>query len=197
MEGGEVIALRDVTSANLRIAREIRGDARKLAGELYRDGTIDNALILGPPGSGKTTLLRDLIRALSDGEGERSGLRVAVADERSELAGSFGHLALGARTDVLSGCPKALAIPMLLRAMSPQVVAVDEITVPADISAMEQAVGCGAALLATAHGSGTEDLGRRPLYRRMMERGIFRIVITIRVADGRRVTQSVPAEAVL
>jgi len=66
------------------------------------------------------------------------------------------------------------------------VVAVDEITAPEDILAMEQAVGCGVALLATAHGACAEDLRRRPLYRLMLEKGIFHRLVTIRVEKGQR-----------
>lgn len=185
-QGDRVVALRELTSADLRIARHVRGGAREIIETLYRDGRLQSTLIVAPPGAGKTTLLRDLICTVSDGSEGHGSLRVAVADERGELAGAFGRLALGAHTDVLTGCPKATAILMLLRAMSPQVVAVDEITVPEDVRAMEQAMGCGAVLLATAHGNGTEDLRRRPLYREMMARGIFRNVVTIRVEDGLR-----------
>ena len=45
----------------------------------------------GPSGVGKTTLLRDLIRAVSDGEGGPA-LRVGVADERGELAAMLCRL---------------------------------------------------------------------------------------------------------
>ena len=196
MEQGRIMALRDVTSADLRIARFLHGDAHRLAEALFADGALQNTLILAPPGAGKTTLLRDLIRAVSDGDAGRAGLRVAVADERGELAGGSGQPELGARTDVLSGCPKAVAIPMLLRAMSPQVIAVDEITAPEDIQAMEQTVGCGVALLATAHGSSAEDMLHRPLYRRLMGKKIFRRILTIRIWNGKRITGMIPADEI-
>lgn len=190
-EGGTVRNLRHLSGANLRVARQLCGIARPVADRLWREGQLENTLILAPPGAGKTTLLRDLIRCISEGE-SGPGLRVAVADERGELAAAWQGIAqmeLGRRTDVLSGCPKAVGIPMLLRGMNPQVIAVDEITVREDICAMEQAVGCGVSLLATAHGNGMEDLRRRPLYREMMDKGIFSKLITICVSDGeRRVT---------
>lgn len=188
MEGERVQNLRDISSADLRVARQLRGTARSVAGQLWQAGQLQNTLILAPPGAGKTTLLRDLIRCVSEGE-VGPPQRVAVADERGELAAAWQgwpRMELGRCTDVLDGCPKAQAIPMLLRGMSPQVIAVDEITQREDIRAMEQAVGCGAALLATAHGSGAEDLRRRPLYRELMEKGIFHKLVTIRVEQGKR-----------
>jgi len=183
-EGTRIHALRDLSGANLRVARQIKGVALQTARQLCGEGSVPNTLILAPPGAGKTTLLRDLIRCLSEGETGRA-FRVAVADERGELSGR-GCLELGSRTDVLDGCPKALAIPILLRGMNPQVIAVDEITVREDILAMEQAVGCGVSLLATAHGCGRKDLGRRTVYRELLEQGIFEMLVTIQVQEGQR-----------
>lgn len=51
-------------------------------------------------------------------------------DERSEIAGSFMGIPqndVGLRTDVLDGCPKIQGMMLLMRSMSPAVVAVDEI----------------------------------------------------------------------
>lgn len=188
MEGDRVQNLRDLSSADLRVARQVGGAARSIVGQLWQGGQLKNTLILAPPGAGKTTLLRDLIRCLSGGEGGQA-VRVAVADERGELAAVWqgrAQMDLGRCTDVLCGCPKAQAIPLLLRGMNPQVIAVDEITVQEDIWAMEQAVGCGVALVATAHGGGIEDMERRPLYRQMMDQGIFQKLVTIRVEGGKR-----------
>lgn len=187
-EGGQMQNLRHISGADLRVARQIQGTAGPIADRLWQDGRLENTLILAPPGAGKTTLLRDLIRCISEGE-SGPALRVAVVDERGELAATwqgYAQMELGRHTDVLSGCPKALGIPLLLRGMNPQVIAVDEITVQEDIRAMEQAVGCGVVLLATAHGNGVEDLQRRPLYRRMMDEGIFRNLITIHGKGGVR-----------
>ena len=192
MEGGAIHALRDLSGANLRVARQKKGIAGPTAAVLCGEGQLPNTLILAPPGAGKTTLLRDLIRCLSAGETGRP-LRVAVADERGELAALWHgrpSMDLGSCTDILDSCPKALAIPMLLRGMNPQVIAVDEITDREDVAAMEQAVGCGVALLATAHGGGLQDLKRRPLYREMAEKRIFQMLVTIRVEEGRRVIQT-------
>jgi len=188
---GRICGIRDYSAANLRIARQILGAARPLVGRLWNEERLSSSLILAPPGMGKTTLLRDLIRCISEGEG-CPPLRVSVADERGEIAALYGgkpQLDVGRHTDVLGGCPKARGLLMLLRAMNPQVLAVDEVTAAEDVQALEQAAGCGAALLATAHGTDRGDMMRRAVYRQLLERGIFQKLILIRLEKGQRVYQ--------
>lgn len=164
---GQVQTLRQPTSLVIRVARAVPGCAEPLLAALT-----DSTLILGPPGAGKTTLLRDAVRLLSD----RRRCRVGLADERGELSAATGEgpgLPVGSRTDVLVAVPKAEAVMMLLRTMGPEWIALDEITAPADIEALERAAYCGVRLLATAHGDGMDDLHRRPLYRRLLAMGVF------------------------
>ena len=185
VEDGEVRTLTAFSSLSIRIPREQVGVALPLLKQLTEDGRPCSTLILGPPGEGKTTLLRDMIRLLSD----RMGLRVALADERGEIAAMYRgtpQLQVGRHTDVMDACPKALAIPALLRAMNPQVIAVDEVALPADVEAMERASHTGTALLATVHARTPDDLRRRPLLSSMMELGIFQRTVIIERAEGGR-----------
>ena len=117
--------------------------------------------------------------------------RVGVADERGELGAGSLRYDLGPRTDVLENLPKAQGMMMLLRAMSPQVLAADEITAPEDIAAVEQAAGCGVSLLVTAHGRDRADLERRPLYRDLLALGVFRRLVTIGLTGEKRTYQVV------
>ena len=169
----------------IRFPRRLTGVARPVLPKLLEGGRLESTLLLSPPGLGKTTLLRDLIRCLSLGEGCPPH-RVGVADQRGELGAGALRRDLGPRTDVLENCPKAQGMGMLLRAMSPQVLAVDEITAPEDIAAIREAAGCGVTLLATAHGKDRSDLDRRPLYRDLMALGVFRrLVVIAQSGEGR------------
>ncbi|MGN0978947.1 MAG: ATPase, T2SS/T4P/T4SS family [Candidatus Avoscillospira sp.] len=174
MERGVLQNLSMPSSVVIRIAHEIPGCANDLLPKLR-----GSTLLLGPPGSGKTTLLRDAVRLLSDRRRQRMGL----ADQRGEVSAMVSgvpQLQVGSRTDVLVRVDKAAAVLMLLRTMNPQWIAMDEITAPEDAAALEQAAYCGVNLLATAHGSGLEDLKRRPLYRRLLDGGVFETVAVLR-----------------
>lgn len=181
VENGQVVNLREISSLSLRIAREVRGLAGEVLPKLWNGQALESTLILSPPGGGKTTLLRDLIRAISTGEG-CPPRRVGISDERGELAAMAGGrptLDIGSRSDVMDGSPKALGLMALLRGMNPQVLAVDEITAAEDVAAIQEAAGCGVTLLATAHAARRSDLDRRPLYRALMGQGIFTRLVFI------------------
>ena len=181
---GEITGFSIISSIALRISREMKGVANELYAKLVQGGNLQPTLIISPPGGGKTTLLRDMVRLLSDGN-----MRTALADERGEIAAMSGGTAqmdVGAKTDILDACPKAQAVMMLLRAMNPELIALDEITAPEDIEAITRARNCGVTLLATAHADNVQDLYARPLYRAMMEEKIFENVVVIKRQNKKR-----------
>ena len=71
MKDGHVATLRELSSLSIRVAKPAEGLAGPLIPKLLEDGWFLSTLIAAPPGTGKTTLLRELVRALSDGEGGR------------------------------------------------------------------------------------------------------------------------------
>lgn len=177
---GDARLLRGLSSVNIRVARQVNGLGEDLS--LCGQEGFRSTLILAPPGSGKTTLLRELCRRLS------RDFRVAIADERYEIAACADGLprfSVGS-CDVLSGGYKGETVPMLLRAMSPQILAVDEITREEDCRVLIDCIGCGCGLLATAHGSEPKDLLQRPAYRQLLENHVFQQVIVIEQTGGER-----------
>lgn len=166
VKDGRLVRFREISSFNIRIASEQRGAADGVTQMLFGDGgVISSALVVSPPGAGKTTLLRDIARRLSDGDGARRGLKVAVADERGELAGSYmGGLTLdvGARTDVMDGCPKAEAMLLMIRSMSPEAIVTDEIGSAEDVAAVKLAMSSGVAVMASVHAGSVEEAMGKP-----------------------------------
>lgn len=171
VENGRVQRLGYISFLNFRVAHACMGCSEELFRRLYGDGQYYHTLLFAPAGCGKTTFLRDLIRLLSN-----AGLRVGVADERSELAACHYGVPqhdLGLRTDVMDGCPKAEAMGMLLRSMTPQILVADEIGMEADVFAIRAAAGCGCKVVASAHGGSFEDLIRNPVLRTLWEERRF------------------------
>ena len=124
--GKTIEAFRDISSLNIRVAREVIGSANCIIDYILKPNGVKNTLIVAPPMGGKTTVLRDLSRQISN-----RGIKTAIADERGELAALFKGVPqnnVGLETDVLENVPKADAAIMLLRSMSPEVIITDEIS---------------------------------------------------------------------
>ena len=157
-KNGVFSGIREVSSLCIRIARDFPGVAAAAP-------PTGNLLILGAPGWGKTTLLRDYIRLRAEQE------TVAVVDERGELFPE--GFQPGKRMDVLLGSEKADGIDRVLRTMSPQCIAVDEITAEGDSRALCHAYGCGVKLVATAHAASLEEFYERPVYQPLIRMRLF------------------------
>lgn len=185
---GTLRTIRDISALNIRLAHEKKGCADRMMPYLYgTDGTVSDTLILSPPGAGKTTLLRDMIRQVSEGTRFGAGCPVSVVDERSELAACFQGIPqhdLGSRTDVMDACPKVCGMYMMIRSMSPQVLAVDEIGTAEDLEAVRYVMNCGCRILATIHAGSVEDLRLRPVLSEMMREKMFSRYVVLAKQPG-------------
>ncbi len=181
IEGGKVKNMKQISSMNIRISHEVLACADAIMPYVTENGRVCHTLLISPPRCGKTTMLRDLIRQVSDGNTWVKGSTVGVVDERSELGGCYMGIPqnhLGVRTDILDCCPKAEGMLMLIRAMGPQVIAVDEIGGQDELYALEYAMHCGCKMIATAHGASMEEIRTKPLFDRLIkERRFERYVV--------------------
>lgn len=152
----KIETLKDISSINIRIAREVVGCAEELYHSLFSQG-VRSLLLAGKPLSGKTTVLRDLARILG------ADHRVAVIDSRNEIAAvhkGTPSLSIGDNTDVLTGYPKHEGILTAIRTLSPEIIICDEIGDDAD--AVKQCIHCGVKLVASAHADSIKELYQRP-----------------------------------
>jgi stage III sporulation protein AA len=76
---------------------------------------------------------------------------------------------------------------MLLRTMSPQVIAIDELGAKEEFDAVYEILYSGCHLLATVHAHHVSELAEKPYMKELMETGqIDRLVEIQRAADGGR-----------
>lgn len=182
MQGGEIAGMNYIRFLNIRIAREVPGCAVGAVTYLLEGEQLCNTLVLSPPGIGKTTFLRDCIRLLSNGVMTSRGYRICVIDERSEIAASYRGIPqndVGRRTDVYDRCPKNPGMVMALRAMNPELIAVDELGTLRDYEAVRQVMYCGCKILGTMHAKDMEELEQKETMRKWVAQELFERYIVL------------------
>lgn len=174
--------IKHISFLNIRLAHQVIGCSDCILPYIVQESQLCHTLVISPPRCGKTTLLRDLIRQLSNGNQYCHGMTVGVVDERSELGACYQGKPqndLGCRTDILDSCPKVEGMMLLVRSMSPQVIAVDEVGSREDVEAMEYVMNCGVRLLATVHGNSIEDIKNKPVLGRLVREKVFERYIVL------------------
>lgn len=187
VEQNQIKTLKYISGMNIRIAHEVIGCSKGIMPYILNKDRVYHTLIISPPGCGKTTLLRDVIRQLSEGFCGYGPYTVGVVDERSEIAACYQGVPqnrLGERTDVLDACPKVEGMRMLLRAMAPQVIAVDEIGSREDCMALEEILNAGVSLICSVHGKNIEECFKRPALKELLEKGMFERLVVLSHRGG-------------
>lgn len=186
VDNGQVININYISSLNFRIARQKIGCSNDIVQDIIDEqtGSIHNTLIVSPPGCGKTTLLRDIVRNISNGIPNKDfkGKTVGVVDERGEIAAMYKGIPqndVGIRTDVIDNMPKPEAMRLLVRSMSPDVIACDEIGSIDDINAIDYAMCCGVKGIFTAHGNSLETINQNSELSKLLNKHIFERIILL------------------
>ena len=176
---GKMSGIREISSLNIRIARELHGCADELLRQVQH--LSGGLLLVGPPSCGKTTLLRDLARQLSLGA-TGSIQKVTVVDERSEIGGTYLGICqndLGL-CDVLDGYQKGEGILQAVRCLSPDFIVCDEVGKLSEIEAMKEGLNAGAAIIASAHAGSLQELLQREQAKRLILSEAFETVVLLK-----------------
>lgn len=175
-----------ISSLNFRIAREKIGSSKEIIKNIVnlKENDIYNTLIISPPGCGKTTVLRDILRNLSNGIKELNFMPkvIGLVDERGEIAATYRgepQKDVGIMTDVMNNFPKSIGIKMLIRSMSPQIIACDEIGGVDDVQAIKVAVCSGVKGIFTAHGKDIEEIIKNPELNQLIKENIIEKIVQL------------------
>lgn len=151
VDNGEVSTIKNISSINLRFAKEVKNCSLNALRFLCDDDKFCSTLVISPPNCGKTTFIRDLSYQLSTRQIEKN---ILIIDERNEISASINgipSLNIGENVDVYVGCSKQFGIINGIRTMSPDLIIVDEIITNEDFEALKFAFGSGVKIIATVH----------------------------------------------
>lgn len=160
----KLITFKNFTSLVLRIPHEIIGVGDKLN---LNYENFQNTLVISPPYGGKTTLIRDIARILS------KRYDTLIIDEREEIYNEA--FTFGQNVDVIRNAPKDMVLEGIIRALSPEIIVLDELLPQRDLSVIEEITRCGIKLVASLHGNNFEVI--KKLYPRITN--YFNNVITL------------------
>lgn len=173
-DGETLKTIDNISSLNIRIAREKNGLAKELFDQMPLD-SVGGFIIAGSPKSGKTTLLRDIARYIASGENELFK-KVCIIDERCEIASMYGGEAqndIGICCDILSGYKKSDGINIAIRTMSPDYIICDEIALDSEIEAVYKGVNSGTKVITTVHAKDVNELIKKPFIKKLIDTNAF------------------------
>lgn len=175
LKNDNIETVRDISSINLRIAKEVPHCADKII-KNFNGGGI---LICGGPGTGKTTLLRDIARNLASGCNEKC-LKVSVIDTRGEIAAVSKGIPgadIGSTADIITGIPKPKGIEIALRTLYPDIIIFDELGDDAEVAAAMQSFNSGVTIITSAHAGNLQDVKKRKQIMNLLNSGSIENVV--------------------
>lgn len=172
---GKIFSVKDITSLNFRIAREILNCSRPVLNMLYVNQT-PSVIIAGPPSSGKTTFLRDASRLLSSGFTEKYR-KTVIIDERDEISSGFN---VGVNTDVIRSFSKAEGIENAVRTLSPEIIICDEIGNENELESIKFGFSSGVSFIITVHAKNRDDLTNRSIIKKLISLGEFQYIVLLK-----------------
>lgn len=167
--GYKIENIKDISSVNIRIAREIYGCSDEIYQKVFSNG-VCSLLIVGPPSSGKTTVLRDITRRIGNVQS------VCLIDERCEIASvsnAAAHNDVGMKTDIFSSYNKFEGIMTAVRVMSPKVLVCDEIGSKEDLKALCYAINSGVKIIASCHSTDINEAIIKPVISKLIKMKAF------------------------
>ncbi len=175
-ENGEIKSFTGFSSLSIRIPGFVADAADGMLKYVFDNG-IENTLgtiAISAPNCGKTTFLRSFAAGLSRvfSTKREQALRVCIADERQEIYSE--KLFKNCICDVISGVPKAKAVEMAMRTLSPQIIVCDEIGSDSEAEMLCSAYSGGIYLVVSMHGTDLCDLYRKKYMRKLVEAGAFK-----------------------
>lgn len=189
ISNGEVRTIKNISSLNIRICREVIGSSNKVMSLITNNNRVYNTLIVSPPKCGKTTILRDIAKNISNGMYKINlvGKKVTIVDERSEIAACYNgvpQMNVGIRTDILDNCLKTSGMIMAIRSLSPEVLVCDEIGTRGDLEALNMAFNSGVNVIVTVHGYDVEDVYGRAVFKDLIDNCILERIILLSNRKG-------------
>ena len=185
IQNNQVVSVKEITSINIRISREIKNAAEPIIKNILKN-KISSLIIAGPPSSGKTTMLRDIARMLSSGFiGEY--YKVCIVDERSEIAAcSSGKILndVGICCDVLNSFDKADGIQMAIRTLSPQLIICDELCTDKEIEAIKSGLYSGVNIITSIHCGSIDEINTKPQLIKLIKSGAFEKLVMLSGSDA-------------
>ncbi|MDD6620580.1 MAG: ATPase, T2SS/T4P/T4SS family [Eubacteriales bacterium] len=175
VKDGEIKSVKDITSLNIRVAREINDCALPVLNMLYEVRT-PSIIVAGPPGSGKTTFLRDISKKLSSGFAKKYR-KTVIIDEREEIAAGFN---VGINTDIIKGFSKSDAVETAVRTLSPDIIICDEIGNDRELDSIKFGFSSGVSFIVTVHAKDRNDLLRRTIIKNMIDLNEFEYIILLK-----------------